>query len=142
MENLIARSLQHMVTPGTWKKETVYLRFKDQTREPDTVKKMELAKVSLGLKELSFNADGDALHIHTIVTGAFKQLEDCDGYTLLRLASNSTQLIKIESPKRGLTVTYLKDIVKPAKLFVRPLQLDIECDEDSQPEVYICCSPY
>ena len=96
-----------------------------------------MAKAGLGLKELSFNANGDALHIHTVLTGAFKQLEDCGGYTLLHLASNSTQLIEIESPKKGLTVTYLKDIVKSAKLFVRPLQIDIECDEDSQPEVYL-----
>lgn len=55
-----------------WKKETVCLRFKDQTRGPDTLEKMELAKRGLGLKDLSFSADGDALHIHSVSFGCFQ----------------------------------------------------------------------
>ena len=74
---------------------------------------------------------------------AFKQLDDSGGYTLLRLATNSTTLIEIEPPKGGMTVMYLKDIVKSAKLFVRPLQADIESEECSLPEVaefFACCA--
>ena len=119
----------------TWKKETVCLRFKDQTKGPDCTEKMELARIGLELKELSFDSDGDAIHIHSILLTAFKQLDACSGYTLLRLATNSTDLIEIQPPKGGMTVRYLKDIAKSAKLFVRPLQADIDCDEDSQPEV-------
>lgn len=119
----------------TWKKETVCLRFKDQTKGPDCTEKMELARIGLGLKELSFDSDGDAIYIHSVLLTAFKQLDACGGYTLLRLATNSTDLIEIQPPKGGMTVRYLKDIVKSAKLFVRPLQTNIDCDEDSQPEV-------
>ena len=116
---------------------TVCLRFKDQSKGPHTLEKMELAKLGLGLKDLSFSIDGDALHIHSVLLDAFKQLDDCGGYTLLRLATNSTSLIEIKPPKGGMTVRYLKDIVKSTKLFVRPLQTDIESEEYVFPEVSV-----
>ena len=50
----------------------------------------------------------------------------------LYIATNSTDLIEIQHTKSGMTVQYIKYIVKSAKLFVRPLQADIDCDEDSQ----------
>ena len=42
----------------------------------------------------------------------------------------------IEGPRGGITVKYLKDIVKSAKLYIRPLQEDIFV-EDSTQEVCI-----
>ena len=87
---------------NTWKKETVCLRFKDQTKGPDCTEKMELARIGLGLEELSFDGDGDALHIHSVLLTAFKQLDACGGYTLLHLATNSTDLIEIQPPKGGM----------------------------------------
>lgn len=122
---------------NTWKKDTVCLRFRDQTKGPDCSEKMELARIGLGLKEVCFDVDGDAIHIHTLLLVAFPQLEKCGGYTLLRLATNSTDLLEIQPPKGGMTVRYLRDIVKSARLFVRPLQADIECEDDSQPEVWV-----
>ena len=51
---------------NTWKKkETVCLCFKDQTKVPDCIEKTELARIGLGVKQLSFDSDGDALHIHS-----------------------------------------------------------------------------
>ena len=120
-----------------WRKETVCLRFKDQTKAPDTEEKMALAKSGLGLKELSFSLDGDSLHIHDILLDAYDKLSDCGGYSLHRLGTNSSDLMTIEPPRGGITVRYLKDIVKSAKLYVRPLQEDIICIEDSNQEVCI-----
>lgn len=121
-----------------WRKETICLRFKDQSKGPDTAEKMRLATVGLGLKELSFHADGNSKHIHDVLLDAFSALNDCGGYTLHRLATNSTDLITIKPPRGGITVKYLKDIVKSAKLFVRPLQADIDCvHEDSNHEVCV-----
>ena len=59
------------------------------------------------------------------------------GYTLLRLAANSTYLFEIEPPKGGMTVRYLRDIIKSAKLFIRYLQADIESNEHVDTEVCI-----
>ena len=50
---------------------------------------------------------------------------------------NSTYLFEIEPPKGGMTVRYLRDIIKSAKLFIRPLQADIESNEHVDTEVCI-----
>lgn len=124
----------------TWKKDAICLRFRKQLRGPDTEEKMALARMGLGLKELVFNLEGDAQHIHGVLLKAFPPLEQCGGYNLMRLASNSTDLITITSPKWGMTVKYLREILRSAKLFIRPLQTDISIehiieDEDDGPKV-------
>ena len=73
---------------------------------------MILAKAGLGWKELTFDSDGDALHIHHVINDGFQQLEKTGGYTLLRLANNSSTLLEIEPPKGGMNVKYLRDILK------------------------------
>ncbi len=125
---------------STWKKGTYLPSLTDQTKGPDCSEKIELAKLGLGMKVLSFNCDGDALHIHNVLMTTLKQLQGCGGYTLIILAPNSTDLIEIESPRGGMSVSYLKDIVKSAKLFVRPLQSDVPDDETAHVEV--CCCLY
>lgn len=127
--------------PGrsTWKKECICLCDSQQTWKPSPEEKMELAKMGLGLCELTFSTTGDAEHIHRVLVGKFPVLDTIGGYTLLRLGENSRSLIEIETPEGGLTVPYLKDILNQAKLFVRPLQCDIS-EDDMRPfiskEVY------
>ena len=87
--------------------------------------KIELAQLNLGLRKLVFNSEGDANHIHDIILEAFPILDDCGGYTLMRVAENSRNLIAIEGPDGGTTVTFLKDILRQAKLYLRPLQCDV-----------------
>lgn len=110
---------------NVWKKSTICLRQKDQACKPSAEEKMELAKMGLGLAELTFDFNGDAEHIHSILLEQFPQLEACGGYTLLRLKDNSYDLVEIEYPAKGLNVSYLKDILNQAKLYVRPLQKSI-----------------
>lgn len=115
-----------------WKKSCICLKSIHQDCKPSAVEKMELAKLGLGLAELSFDHDGDADHIHSVLVGRFPQLESCGGYTLLRLNDNSHDLIEIEFPSKGMTVPYLKDILNQAKLFIRPLQKNITEGIDMQ----------
>ena len=91
---------------------------------------MKLAQMGLGFKELKFDMEGDAFEIHSTLIVAYPELEDCGGYSLLRLGSGSSELVTIDPPKGGLNVRYLRDILKTAKLFVRPIQKDIEVQED------------
>ena len=86
---------------------------------------MELAKMGLGLKEIVFNLDGDAKHVHSSLLAKFPALDTCGGYTLLRLLGNAKHLIEVESPDGGMTVVYLNDILNQAKLYIRSLQSDI-----------------
>ena len=109
----------------TWKKECICLRDKEQTSKPSSEEKIVLAKMGLGLGEVVFNTDGDAEHIHRVLLSKFPMLEACGGYTLIRLAENSHRMVEIEGPESGMTVSFLKDILHSAKLYIRPLQRDI-----------------
>ena len=117
---------------ATWKKDCICLRDREQSWRPSSEEKIELARMGLGLKVVVFKSDGDAEHIHRALLDTFPVLEECGGYTLLRLAENSHNMVEIEGPEGGMTVSYLKDILNQAKLYVRPLQKDIT-DEDMKP---------
>ena len=114
--------------PSTWKKDCICLSCCDQLSVPNTEERMKLARMGLGLKELTLDVDGGPMHIHETIQAMFPQLEAGGGYSLLRLSESSRDLVEIESPEGGLTVPYLKDIVRQAKLYIRPLQCDIQAD--------------
>lgn len=76
------------------------------------------------MRKLVFSAEGDAAHIHDVILEAFPILDECGGYTM-RVSENSRDLVGIEGPDGGVTVPFLKDILRQAKLYVRPLQCDI-----------------
>ena len=115
----------------TYTKDTICLKFQDQTWLPSTEERIKLSKLGLGLKKLVFEADGDPQHIHDIITSTFPVLECCGGYTLMRLKENSRDLVPIDGPDGGITVPFLKDILRQAKLFVCPLQSDVT-EEDAE----------
>ena len=49
----------------------------DQTKAPDTMEKMQLAQVGLGLNDLKFDSEGDARHIHETLLSAYTELRQC-----------------------------------------------------------------
>ncbi len=51
-------------------------------------------------------------------------LEGCGGYTLMRLGENSRELVPIDGPDGGITIPFLKDILR-----VRPLQQDLSIED-------------
>ena len=93
---------------------------------------MKLAQMGLGFQELKFELEGDSDHIHAVILQAYPALETCGGYSLLRLGSGSSSLVMIEPPCGGFIVRYLRDILKTAKLFIRPIQKDIESDDEER----------
>ena len=97
----------------------------EQETSPSTKEKIELAQLNLGLRKLVFSAEGDANHIHDVICMSFPILKECGGYTLMCVSENSCDLVAIEGPDGGVTVTFLKDILRQAKLYIRPLQCDI-----------------
>ena len=66
---------------------------------------MKLAKMGLGLGELTFNTSGYADHIHRVIVDRFPVLDNIGCYTLLRLGENSRNLIEIETPEGGLSLS-------------------------------------
>lgn len=110
-----------------WKKEVMCLRCKDAKKVPDTVEKIALGKIGLTVKEVKFDLDGDLWHFDSMVKGAFPELYFTGGYTLMR-PSGSKNLAVIDPPKGGFNVRYIKDILQNARLYIRPLQNNIDDD--------------
>ena len=123
------RPSKSKATVSFWRRECICLSEFDQNWKPTPEDKVKLAKLGLGLKTLSFRIEGDADHVHDVIVGAFPVLKECGGYTLLRLGSGSRSLMEIEGPESGITVSFLKDILNQAKLYIRPLQCDITAEE-------------
>ena len=108
-----------------WSREVTCLRFKDDVQIPDANERNKLAVMGLSNVLVMFNMSGDSFHIHEEILKAFPALKDCGGYNLLRQSKGSS-LICIEPPHGGYTVKFLSDVMNRAKLFVRPLQRDID----------------
>ena len=53
--------------------------------------------MGLTTRSLAFKAEGSAEHVHDIVMKEYPILENTGGYTLLRLAENSHNLIEIDN---------------------------------------------
>ena len=64
---------------NTFTKETVCLKYQDQTWIPQVQERIELAKFGLGLKKLTLNADGDAQHVHNVIISSFPLLDSYGG---------------------------------------------------------------
>ena len=67
--------------------------------------------------------------IHQVIIAAYPVLSECGGYSLMRL-------VRIDAPSGGMTIPFLRDILRQAKLFLRPLQVDISFEEPKK-----FCSP-
>ena len=126
----------------TWKKQCICLRDKEQEWKPNSEEKMQLARMGLGLSEIIFDCGGDADSIHRAILHKFPVLDICGGYSLLRLAENSHSLVEIVGPEGGLTVPYLKDILNQAKLYIRPLQKDIQEEDMETYSLTMVCLVY
>ena len=122
-----ARPLRDKQSYSIWKKKSFCLADCRQTLKPTPQEKISLAKMGLETKCLDFRLEGSAHHVHSVILNEWPVLENCGGYTLLRLAENSHSLVEIEPPLSGhISVQFLKSILNNATLYIRPLQRSIE----------------
>lgn len=90
---------------------------------PSSMEAAELMRAGLGRKEIHITDDGDSSDVHSAIVCAFPKLREAGGYDLLRInEKNRTVLQYIPPLPEGYTVSYLKEAVKQAKVYIRPLQ--------------------
>ena len=106
--------------PSTWRKDCVCLRSSSAKLPPSTTERMVLASMGLGLKEIIFDSDGDEGSIDGAIYSGFPKLIGAEGYKLMRHSDVGRVLVDIIVPEGGMTVPYLKDIVRQARLYVSP----------------------
>lgn len=85
----------------------------------------ELLRAGLGRKQLSLPESGTSREVHSAILQAFPRLGHGGGYELLRVGDSGGErnmLKVIVSPPEGYTVNYLKEVLRQAKVYIRPLQ--------------------
>ena len=111
-----------------WTHDFVCLSKTTVTKPPTSMEAGELLRAGLGKKQLVILDGGDSSEVHTEILNAFPKLQEGGGYELLRVGDNGgqrTQLRLIPPPSEGYTVSYLKEVLRQAKVYVRPMQKDL-----------------
>ena len=94
---------------------------------PDQQTKAKLTLAGLGDKKISIFMHGDAEDIDAELNHHFPKLGQGGGYELLRCSDKGgRELLVIDMPAAGYTPQYLKSVVTSAKIYIRPLQRDLD----------------
>ena len=76
---------------------------------------------------LAVFAYGSSQELQADLFKEYPKLVDCGGFELLRASDiGGKELIPIEMPHDGYSVEYLQAVVKSAKIYIRPLQRDLD----------------
>ena len=111
-----------------WSHTFVCLARVDQGEVPDSRERAQLKIDGLGEKKCSIFMYAEAEEIQDALMDEFPKLARAGGFELLRQTGNNRLLELIPSPRNGYSVDYLKAVVSNAKIYVRPLQRDLDID--------------
>ena len=113
----------------TWCHDFVCLSSTRATKPPSSLETADFIRAGLGRKQLTlFEGDG-SFELHSEIMQAFPRLHDGGGYELLRLSESGQRSLQvIPSPSDGYSVTYLKEVLRQAKVYIRPVQRDLSLE--------------
>lgn len=113
---------------NVWNHDFICLSDTTCTKPPTPFKIGKLMRAGLGRKQITLFEHNEAAEIHAEIMLAFPGLKDGGGYELLCVggsgAQNTPQLIP--QPAQGYSVSYLKEVVRQAKVYIRPVQRDLK----------------
>lgn len=111
---------------STWCHDFVCLSSTTATKPPSSLEIAALIRAGLGRKQLTlFEGDG-SVEVHTEIMQSFPRLQEGGGYELMRVAESGQRLLQvIPSPSDGYSVMYLKEVLRQAKVYIRPVQQDL-----------------
>ena len=128
---------------GTWSQDFVCLWSTTTTKPPSCLEIADLIRAGLGRKQITL-FDGDGSHeLHREILHTFPRLSEGGGYELLRVAkSGQRNLCVIPSPYDGYSVSYLREVLRRAKAYIRPVQNDLSLDpsDNAADSVRCVCS--
>lgn len=106
---------------------------------------MMLQMAGLGEKKIALLIDAGNFEIYDELQSQFPKLKNSGGFELLRLPEGGGKVLQvIACPKNGYTVPYLRAVVHHAKVYLRPLQkdLDEDCNENVDVSTSYCNQQY
>ena len=92
---------------------------------PSCREEMILAANRLAINRLLFHKDAKSEDINTVFLAAYPKLIEL-GYKFLITDQKSCRLVVIDTPAEGMPITNLKDIILQSRLYIRPINGDIE----------------
>ena len=118
---------------ATWNHDFICLSSTSCTKVPSGIEMAQLIKGGLGRKQLMLFEYNGAADLHSEILHAFPILRDGGGYELLRVSGCGTRsaLHVIPQPAQGYTVAYLKEVVRQAKVYIRPVQQDLQLIQET-----------
>ena len=94
---------------------------------PNARERTNLKLAGLGEKKFAVFAYGCSSELQEELFREYPKLESGGGFELLRASeAGGKDLVPIEIPHQGYSVEYLQAIVKSAKIYIRPLQRDLD----------------
>ena len=130
----------------TWTHTFICLASTSQTEVPDGDERASLQLSGLGEKRITLNSYSEMQDIYEELLYQFPKLKQGGGFELLRVPEGGGKLLQvIASPESGYTVAYLRAVVHHAKVYIRPMQNNL--DPDPEPSkvgcFYVCmCTGY
>ena len=115
---------------NTWSRIFVCLLKRSATTAPSAAEKVQMALAGLDERTICFTKGGNSEHVHQKILEAFPMLSVVGGYQILRTGERGNrELLLIDIPPGGYTVSYLKSTIASAKGYIRPFQKDIVINE-------------
>jgi hypothetical protein len=123
----------------TWSHTFMCLAKVNQSSIPDARERQNLKLAGLGEKKFSVMEHGRPSELQYEFFREYPKLEDGGGFELLRASdTGGKDLVPIDIPHQGYSVEYLQAIVKTAKIYIRPLQRNLDASV-AMDEVIITC---
>ena len=97
-----------------------------------------LQMAGLGEKKVSLLANAGSFEIYSELQFHFPKLKDAGGFEMLRVPEGGGKGLQvIAMPEEGYSVPYLRAVVHHAKIFLRPLQKELNTESVAKD---VCCS--
>ena len=121
-----------MVKPRchTWTHKFICLADTHQEQVPSMSERHRLWSAGLGEKKIVFRLDGDWSHIKEVLMETFPPLKSAGGMELLHTAGSYSKNLLVIETRYIISVLRLKEYVDQAKVYVRPLQVDLPLTYD------------
>ena len=123
----------------TWTHSFVCLSDVDSDRIPDMEDRAKLIVAGLGERKVQLDCDADARDVKMQLELTFPKLLSSGGFELLRGPEGGGKLLTpITIPPTGYSATYLKTVVHSAKIYIRPIQRNLNLDPVQVTDEVIC----
>ena len=112
--------------------------FASTTQEevPTNEEKQELLVPGLGEKKMTMPADSNPSVVRERIKETFPKLVDSGGYEFLHARPSSRHLNLIVQGPDGFTIDYLKMFVGQGRVYIRPIQSDLDLEPEANTHNY------